>query len=133
MTEEDTRMESVHDVKVGKYMVIEGEPCKITDVNRSAPGKHGHAKFRITAVSLLNPDKKKVVILTGGSKMEVPFVDKRSAQALSISGDTCNAMDMATFETFDIPIVEEMKSTLKENDQFMYWVVLGQKVMTQKK
>lgn len=133
MAEEDTRMESVHDVKVGKYMVIEGEPCKITDVNRSAPGKHGHAKFRITAVSLLNPDKKKVIILTGGSKMEVPFVDKRSAQVLSISGDNCNAMDMETFETFDIPILDEMKDTLKENDQFMYWVVTGQKVMTQKK
>ena len=31
-------------LKVGAYVVIDGEPCKIVSVERSKPGKHGSAK-----------------------------------------------------------------------------------------
>jgi translation initiation factor 5A len=128
----DTKSEPVHDVRVGKYIVIDNVPCKVVDVNRSAPGKHGHAKFRITAISLFD-DKKKVLVMSGGGKMEVPHVDKRTAQILSISDSTANAMDMESYETFDIEVPEELKESLKEGDQFMYWIVMGKKLLQQKK
>ena len=32
------------DVKIGKYLNINDNPCKIIDVKTSTPGKHGSAK-----------------------------------------------------------------------------------------
>lgn len=127
-----TEFEPVHDVRVGKFILINGAPCKVTEVNRSAPGKHGHAKFRITAVNLFD-GKKKVLVMSGSGKIEVPFIDKRSAQALSVSGNTCNAMDMQNYETFDIEIPEDLQGKINDGDQFLYWIVMNKKIITQKK
>ena len=36
----------VGELRVGGYMMIEGEPCRIVDIAKSKPGKHGSAKAR---------------------------------------------------------------------------------------
>ena len=45
-------------IRPGKYILIEGRPFEITNADWSAPGKHGHAKCRITAMDLLTKGKK---------------------------------------------------------------------------
>jgi hypothetical protein len=53
--------------------------------------------------------KKKVMVIPGHDKFEVPMIDKRAAQVLSIHGDSVSLMDNESFENFDLNIPEELK------------------------
>lgn len=37
----------VSKLKPGRYILIDGEPCRIGNITVSSPGKHGSAKARI--------------------------------------------------------------------------------------
>ncbi|MEM4336679.1 MAG: translation initiation factor IF-5A, partial [Candidatus Woesearchaeota archaeon] len=80
----ETKVVDVSTIQKGSYMVIDGEACKVTNVQVSRPGKHGHAKFRIEAVGLIDGKKRDVVM--PHQSVEVPIIEKRTAQVLSISG-----------------------------------------------
>ncbi|KAL9602137.1 MAG: hypothetical protein Q9219_002001 [cf. Caloplaca sp. 3 TL-2023] len=41
----------------GDFILIKGQPCKITSKSTSKPGKHGHAKVNFEATSLLTTKK----------------------------------------------------------------------------
>ncbi|MBW3022635.1 translation initiation factor IF-5A [Candidatus Woesearchaeota archaeon] len=127
----ETKVADVSTIKKGSYMLIDGEACKVNSVQVSRPGKHGHAKFRIEAVGLID-GKKRDIVMPHGS-VEVPIIDKRNAQVLSISGNMANVMDSETYETFDMEIPEELKDQVKEGSSVLYWVVLNSKVMQQVK
>ena len=115
-------------LRVGNYAIIEGLPCVIKSIQTSKTGKHGHAKCRIEAVSVIN-DQKKIIVVPGHEKIEVPIIEKKNGQLLSITNNVANVMDSETFETFDIPISDELKETLKEGDAVQYWTVMDQKVL----
>jgi len=115
-------------LRVGNYAIIEGLPCVIKSIQTSKTGKHGHAKCRIEAVSIIN-DQKKIIVVPGHEKIEVPIIEKKNGQLLSITNNIANVMDLETFETFDIPISDELKETLKEGDAVQYWTVMDQKVL----
>ena len=119
-------------LKKGSYVIIDGAACKVTDIKTSKPGKHGHAKINLTAAGLLD-DKKRNIIMPGHDSIDVPIVDKRTAQVLSISGNQANVMDSETYETFDLSIPDEFKAECNEGSQVLYWVVLTDKVMKQVK
>ncbi len=119
-------------VKEGDTILIDGAPCKVMSVQKSKPGKHGASKARIVGIGIFD-DKKRDVVMPGAERVDVPLVEKRSAQVLSISGDTANVMDMETYEAFDMKIPEELKATVKDGIQVLYWVILEQKLMKQVK
>lgn len=128
--EGETKKVDAGSMKSGSFMVIEGAACKVVDNQISRPGKHGHAKCRITGVGLLD-GKKRVVVMPGHDKVDVPIIEKKSAQVLSVTGDAANVMDMDTFETFDLPIPDELKGQVVEGSEVLYWVVLNERVMKQ--
>lgn len=128
----ETKPVSVSTIKKGSNIVIEGAPCKVSDIQVSRPGKHGHAKCRIEAVGILD-DKKRVIVMPGHDSVETPVIDKRTAQVLSISGDTANVMDAETYETFDMKIPSELKDEVTEGCNILYWVIMDAKVMKQVK
>ncbi len=128
----NVKQTSVGTLSKGNYVVIEGVACKVTDTQTSRPGKHGHAKVRMSAVGLLD-GKKHIVVMPGHDNIDVPIVDKKNAQILSINGNMANIMDVETYETFDLEIPEELKDECKEGSNILYWVILGQKVMKQVK
>ena len=119
-------------LKVGNYILMDNVPCVIKSIQISKTGKHGHAKCRIEAIGIINDDKK-IMVMPGHEKVDVPIVEKRSGQILSITGSIVNLMDSESYETLDIALPEELKDDLKEGDNVMYWVVAGQKVIKQKK
>ncbi len=127
-----TKSVSVGTLQKGSYVVLEGAACKVTDVQVSRPGKHGHAKVRLTGVGLLD-DKKRVVVMPGHDNVDVPLIEKKSAQVLSIKGDVANVMDAETYETFDLKIDSELKDQCVEGCQVLYWQVLDTKIMKQVK
>ncbi len=126
------KQESIGSLKKGSYIVIDGVACKVTDLSVSRPGKHGHAKVNLMAVGLLD-DKKRNFVAPGHDMVEVPLIDKRNAQVLSITGDTANVMDSETYETFDLKIPEELKGEVVEGVTVLFWQILDDKVMKQVK
>ena len=118
------------EAKVGTNILIEGEPYTIKKIDISKTGKHGHAKARIEAVGIIN-GQKKVFVIPGHDKLEVPMVDKRKGQVLSIS-EKVSVMDLETFETLDIPCSEEIKSDLQENSNVEYWDIERTKIIKRK-
>ena len=127
-----TKITSVGSLQKGSYVILEGAACKVVDTQVSRPGKHGHAKVRMTAVGLVD-DKKRIVVMPGHDNVEVPIVEKKSAQVLSIQGNTANVMDSETYETFDLQIPEELHGQIAEGANVIYWVILNDKVMKQVK
>ena len=127
-----TTLKPVSSLKKGDTIVIEGVACRVTDTTTSRPGKHGHAKVRLIAVGLFD-EKKRDVVMPGHDNIEVPIIEKKSAQVLSVSGDIANVMDVETYETFDLKIPDELKGQVVEGGEILYWIVLEEKVMKQVK
>tara|TARA_Y100000310_G_scaffold343903_1_gene453815 strand:+ start:2728 stop:3126 length:399 start_codon:yes stop_codon:yes gene_type:complete len=128
----ETRPVSVGTLSKGNYVVVEGAACKVTDTQVSRPGKHGHAKVRLTAVGIID-GKKRVLVAPGHDHVDVPIVEKKEAQVLSINGTVANTMDSETYETFDLTIPEELKGQVVEGCSVLYWEILDSKVIKQVK
>jgi translation initiation factor 5A len=125
----EVKVADVATIKKGSFLVIEGKACKVNDVQVSRPGKHGHAKYRIVAIGLI--DEKKYDVVMPHCDVEVPIIEKKGAQVMSIAGDTANVMDLETYETFDLPIPEELKGQVTEGCNVLYWEIMSQRVMKQ--
>ena len=80
----DRRVTDAGSLKVGNYMLLDDVPCVIRSIQISKTGKHGHAKCRIEAIGLINEDKK-IVVMPGHEKVDVPIVEKKIAQIFSIT------------------------------------------------
>ncbi|ASJ00903.1 translation initiation factor IF-5A [Thermococcus gorgonarius] len=118
----------VSKLKPGRYIIIDGEPCRITNITVSSPGKHGSAKARIEAVGVFDKKVRSIVKPTS-AEVEVPIIDKRVGQIIAITPDTVQLMDMETYETFDVPIEtgveDDIKDQLTEGITVEYWETLG--------
>jgi len=124
----------VGSLRVGGYMVIDGEPCHIVDITKSKPGKHGSAKFRITAVGVFDGSKKSFVKPVD-LMAEVPIIDKRMGQVFAVNPTGIQIMDLETYEYFDAPYPqdEELKAKLAPGVEIEYWRILGRlKIMRTK-
>src|SRR3989344_6784196 len=92
---------SATEVRNGTTIYIDGEACTVRGFDVSKTGKHGHAKVRIEAIGILD-GKKRVIARPGHERFEVPLINKRKAQVLSISQNIANVMDIESYETMDI-------------------------------
>ena len=128
----EIKHKSVGSLQKGNYVVMEDAACIITDLKTSRPGKHGHAKVNLTAVGMLD-GKKRNTVMPGHDNIEVPVIDKKNAQVLSVSGNTANVMDSETYETFDVTVPGDLKDQVKEGSTIVYWIVLNDKVLKQVK
>jgi len=121
-------------LRVGSYVVIEEEPCRIINLTKSKPGKHGSAKARVDAIGVFDETKKSFVKPIS-AQVEVPIIEKRSAQVISLLPATVQVMDLETYEIFETPIPEEeeIKSKLDSGVEIEYWRILGRtKIMRTK-
>jgi len=118
------------EARVGTNILIDKEPYTIKKIDISKTGKHGHAKARIEATNILT-GQKKVFVIPGHDRFEVPLVDKRKGQVLSIA-DKVSVMDLETFETIEIACPEEIKSELEENCNVEYWDIEEKKIIRRK-
>ena len=122
------RLINATDVKIGTAINIEGVPCITKNVDISKSGKHGASKCRIEAVGIVD-NKKRIMAIPGHTRFEVPLIEKRKGQVLSKSGENFSLMDSESFETFDVPAVEEIKGEIKEGNDVEYWNVEGEKII----
>jgi translation initiation factor 5A len=114
----------VRELKEGRYVLIDDQPCKIMSITTSKPGKHGEAKARIEAVGVFDGQRRSIVHPVK-HKIQVPQMDKRKAQVLSIMGDEVQLMDLETFETFNLRVDEEQKKKLSTGSETFYVSSMG--------
>ncbi len=116
----------VGSLRVGGYMMIEGEPCRIVDIAKSKPGKHGSAKARIVAIGIFDGQKRQFVkpVDLGA---EVPLIDKRTGQVFAVNPTGVQIMDLETYEYLDAPFPDEpeLKEKLVAGAEIEYWAILG--------
>lgn len=123
---------SAKDLKVGKYVLIEDAPCRVTSIDISKPGKHGAAKLRAVAVDIFTGQKKNLLTNTGAD-IEVPIIDRKNAQVLSVSGNSAQVMDPQSYETFDIAIPEELHGQINAGDEVEMMEAMGKRVILRKR
>src|SRR2546422_128273 len=63
-------------------------------------------------------------------KVRVPIIDKRKAQVLSTHGNLAQLMDLATYETFELPVPEEFQGKLASGQEIMYVEALGRRKLS---
>lgn len=122
----------IQKLKKGRFIVVDGEPCRIVGMDMSAPGKHGHAKYRVDAIGLFD-GKKRQFIVPSGHKVDVPIVDKRTGQVLSVMGKTVQLMDSQSYETFEVELPDDFTSEIAEGSEISYWEILGKKLLKEVK
>ncbi|MFB0560676.1 MAG: translation initiation factor IF-5A [Candidatus Lokiarchaeia archaeon] len=121
------KITEVSKLKVNSYLLIDDVPYKVVSTTTSKSGKHGHAKVRLVAVGLFDESKKDLVF-PGDAKVDVPLIDKRNGQIISV-GENVMLMDLETYETFELPkpTEEEILSKLAEGAEIEYWSVMNRK------
>jgi translation initiation factor 5A len=115
----------------GTTILVDGIPCIVKSNDISKTGKHGHAKCRIEAISIID-GKKKVFVAGGHERLESPMINKSRAQILTIINDKANVMDLESYETMEMNIPEEVKAEIKEGDQVEYWEYEGSRIIKRK-
>jgi len=121
-------------IKVGSFVMVENEPCRIVDYSKSKPGKHGSAKARVVAIGVFDGVKRSFVKPVD-SQVEVPLIEKRSGQVISLLPSAVQLMDLETFEIFEssYPEDKDLKSRLANGVEVEYWRILGRtKIMRTK-
>ncbi len=115
-------------LKVGNFIVINGEPCRIVEMSKAKTGKHGSAKAHVVAIGIFTGNKRTLVAPVS-QRVEVPIIDKRNAQVIAVTGDTVQLMDLETYETFevDMPGEEDIRTKLEPGAEVEYWVVMGRR------
>ncbi|MFA5992195.1 MAG: translation initiation factor IF-5A [Candidatus Pacearchaeota archaeon] len=112
------------EVRNGTTIMIDGEPCTVRSYDISKTGKHGHAKVRLEAIGIFD-GKKRVTVQPGHERFEVPMINKRKAQVLSVSGNKASVMDLENFETMEMTVPEDVEGELKEEVHVEYWEIEG--------
>ncbi len=124
----------VGELRVGGYMMIDNEPCRIVDITKSKPGKHGAAKARIVAIGVFD-DQKRQFVKPVDANAEVPIIDKRTGQIFAVNPTGVQIMDLETFEYIDAPFPDEedLKSKIVAGVEVEYWRILGKVKITRTK
>jgi translation initiation factor 5A len=111
-------------LKIGSYIIIDGEPCRIVSYDHSKPGKHGSAKARVAAIGVFDGSRHSMVSPVSAN-VEVPLINKKSGQIISLAGQTLQIMDLETFEVFETSAVEdEIRDKITQSSEVEYWKVL---------
>ena len=121
--------QEVRELKEGRYMMVEEEPCRILSIQMSKPGKHGEAKARIDAVGLFDGSKRSVVFPVT-HKVRVPMIGKKNAQVLSLTEAEVQLMDLENYETFSLPIEADVQGKLTPGSEVQYLDAMGKRRIT---
>jgi translation initiation factor 5A len=123
--------EVVGNLKVGSFVVIDGEPCRVVEISKAKTGKHGSAKATVTAIGLFSKSKK-VLVAPVDTQVEVPIIEKRIGRVIADLGDRLQVMDVETFEVFEVSkdtIDETIRDKLTIDQEVEYWLVMNARVI----
>lgn len=92
-------------IRKGGFIMIKGNPCKVSDVSTSKTGKHGHAKCHFVAIDIFT-GKKMEDLVPSSHTTAVPFVKKEELQCIDVDDDgfvTCITANGDTRSDLKLP------------------------------
>jgi translation initiation factor 5A len=124
----------VGSLRVGSYVIIDDEPCKIVSYSKSKPGKHGAAKARIVAIGVFN-EAKKTIVKPVSAQVDVPLIEKKTGQVIALLPSAVQLMDLETYAMTEAPYPEDedLKNKLDSGVEVEYWKILGRTRITRTK
>jgi len=122
----------IKSLKPGSFVLIDDVPMRVDKVQKSKAGKHGSAKARLSANGIFT-DVKKIIVKPADTRMDVPIIEKKSAQVIAFVGSNAQVMDLEDYSTSEVPIPDELKGQLKEGDEILVWKYGNYKMIKNKK
>jgi translation initiation factor 5A len=116
-------------IKEGSYVMIDGEPCKVVEVEKSKTGKHGSAKVRIVGIGVFD-NVKRTLIVPADAQVEIPIIEKFVAQVVAKVGDSWQLMDLRNYTTFEVSpnqIEEDIRNKLEPGVEVEVWEIAGRR------
>lgn len=107
------RIGNVGDIKVGRYVTIEGAPCDI-----------GMEKLAVTAIEILD-GRERSFTAPLDSECEFLVVEIKNAQILAAENENIHPIDMRTGKRFQVKKPRGIESELKADTQVEYIEVMG--------
>lgn len=108
-------------VKIGKYLMIKGHPCKVTNLLTSKPGKHGSCKVNVTGLCQHCNKKFNMAGLPGHGTGQQPEITSFELELITIDNNQFHIMDddgcMYEEAEFYPAIHEEIEQKLEEAQQ----------------
>lgn len=120
------------ELKEGKYVIIDDIPCRVVNIESSKPGKHGAAKMRVTAIGVFD-GQKKTWLGPSDQEVEVPIIERSTAQIVSMNGTVAALMDTQTFEQYELEVPEEFRAAAEPGAEVEIMVALGRRAITRVK
>ena len=113
-------------LRIGSYVLVDNEPCRIVSYTKSKPGKHGSAKARVVAIGVLDGTKR-TFVRPVSAQVEVPIIEKKAGQVIALLPAAVQVMDLESYAVFEAPLPddEELKSKLASGVEVEYWQILG--------
>ncbi len=118
----DKTTTEINHLKEGGFILIDDVPCKVDRVTISTSGKHGHSKVRVDAIGLMDGTRRSI-IKPGGETVQVPIVEKKNGQVISIAGNKAQIMDLTDFSVFELDIPPEKKDKVRQGEEIFYFTV----------
>ena len=101
----------------------------ITLISSPSSGSILAPKMRITGIGIFDGQKKTLLKPSSGD-IEVPVITKKKAQVVSVSDTTAQVMDLESYETFDLPIPEDMKGSVKAGAEIEIMEASGRRAIS---
>ena len=112
-------------LRVGGYVIVDNEPCRVSSLTKSKPGKHGAAKARVVAVGVFDGTKR-TFVKPVDAQIEIPMIEKKTGQVLALMPSAVQIMDLENYEVFEAtyPEEEKLKQKLASGVEVEYWRIL---------
>lgn len=114
----------IRELREGGYLVVDDEPCKILSIQTSKPGKHGEAKARMDVMGLFD-GRKRSIVHPVTHKVQVPMIDKRKGQIISVTEDHAQVMDSENYSMSELILEDEWKGKVKPGQDCLLMSVMG--------
>ncbi|HLD41510.1 MAG TPA: translation initiation factor IF-5A [archaeon] len=123
----EEKIGSLKELKEGSYVTIDGEPCRVTKIELSKPGKHGSSKARVEAMGIFD-DKKRSIMKPADSDVGMPIIEKRGGQVISVSGNIAQIMDLTDYSAFETTVPDDLREKVQAGAEITFWR-FGQRVL----
>ncbi len=124
--------QNISELKENGFVLVDDVPCIVDKVTTSTSGKHGARKYRVDAIGLFD-GKRRSLVKPSGETADVPILDKKRAQVLSLMGDRAQLMDLNDFSVIELDIPEERKGQIKQGEEIEYFEIMDVKTLKELK
>eukprot|EP00045_Choanoeca_perplexa_P001630 m.20981 g.20981 ORF g.20981 m.20981 type:complete len:153 (+) comp11081_c0_seq3:669-1127(+) len=125
---------SAGSLKKNSYVMVKGHPCKVINLSKFKPGKHGHAKVHIIATDIFDQRRHEVCVGCQHD-IETPFVSSEEYLVNNISeegylslmddsGAVREDLRLSAERSLDAELLAEYKSISADGEQVLEVMVL---------